>query len=40
MISINPIYTTAAVANLTDASSSLGEAQNMSVIEGIMNATK
>jgi hypothetical protein len=32
--------TTAAVANLTNASSSLGEAQNMSVIEGTMNATK
>ena len=32
--------TTAAVANLTNASSSLEEAQNMSVIEGTMNATK
>ena len=32
--------TTAAVINLTNASSSLGEAQNMNVIEGTMNATK
>jgi len=32
--------TTAAVSNLTNASSSLEEAQNMSVIEGTMNATK
>lgn len=32
--------TTAAVVNTTNASSSLGEAQNMSVIEGTMNATK
>ena len=32
--------TTAAVVNTTNASSSLEEAQNMSVIEGTMNATK
>ncbi|HYY85776.1 MAG TPA: hypothetical protein VE594_01580 [Nitrososphaeraceae archaeon] len=32
--------TSAAIANLSNASSSLGEAQNMSVIEGTMNATK
>ena len=31
--------TTAAVVNLTNASSSLEDAQNMSVIEGTMNAT-
>jgi len=32
--------TTAAVVNLTNASSSLGDAQNMSVIEGTTNSTK
>ncbi|HKQ21887.1 MAG TPA: hypothetical protein VJS91_07600 [Nitrososphaeraceae archaeon] len=32
--------TTAAVINTTNASSSLEDAQNMSVIEGTMNATK
>ena len=32
--------TTAAVTNLTNATSSLEDAQNMSVIEGTMNATK
>jgi hypothetical protein len=32
--------TTGAVINLTNASSSLEEAQNMSVIEGTMNATR
>ncbi|MFN2434997.1 MAG: hypothetical protein ABR515_06450 [Nitrososphaeraceae archaeon] len=31
--------TTAAVINLTNASSSLEDAQNMSVIEGTMNQT-
>lgn len=32
--------TTGSVINLTNASSSLDEAQNMSVIEGTMNATQ
>jgi hypothetical protein len=32
--------TTGSVINLTNASSSLDEAQNMSVIEGTMNATR
>ena len=32
--------TTAAVVNTTNASSSIADAQNMSVIEGTMNATK
>ena len=32
--------TTGAVINLTNASSSLEDAQNMSVIEGTMNATR
>jgi len=32
--------TTAAVANLTNASNSVKDAQNMSAIEGTMNATK
>lgn len=32
--------TTGSVVNLTNASSSLEDAQNMSVIEGTMNATR
>jgi hypothetical protein len=32
--------TTAALINMTNASSSVEDAQNMSVIEGTMNATK
>ena len=32
--------TTGSVINLTNASSSLDDAQNMSVIEGTMNATR
>jgi len=32
--------TTGSVINLTNASSSLEDAQNMSVIEGTMNATR